>query len=134
MLSLAGRSWKVTDVDWRARVVAVTSYESGGRSRWLGSSRIVSETICRTMERIVAGAEPACQLSQRAQAALSDIRLRLPFIDSKGLPIVSSGSTRIVIWTFAGGAATASMAAGWPRKVFQSLISMTSALPFRART
>jgi ATP-dependent helicase Lhr and Lhr-like helicase len=64
------------------------------------------------MERIVAGAEPACRLSRRAQAALADIRLRLPFIDTEKLPIVSSGIGRIVIWAFAGGAATASIAAG----------------------
>ena len=111
VLSLAGRSWKVTNVDWRARVVAVVPYESGGRSRWLGSSRVMSEAICRSIERIVAGAEPACRLSRRAQAALSDIRVRLAFIDTETLPIVSSGSGRIVIWAFAGGAATASIAA-----------------------
>jgi ATP-dependent helicase Lhr and Lhr-like helicase len=111
-LSLGGRSWKITDVDWRSRVVSVVPIEGGGRSRWLGSSRAVSETIARMMERIVAGVEPACRLSLRAQATLSEIRLRLPFIDAKTLPIVSSGNGRVVIWTFAGGAATASIAAG----------------------
>jgi ATP-dependent Lhr-like helicase len=64
------------------------------------------------MERIVAGAEPACRLSRRAEAALAQIRDRLPFVDTDALPVVSSGSGRIVIWAFAGGAATASIAAG----------------------
>ncbi|WMT76291.1 DEAD/DEAH box helicase [Bradyrhizobium sp. Ash2021] len=112
VLSLAGRSWKVTNVDWRARVVTVASYESGGRSRWLGSSRVMSEAICRTMERIVAGAKPTCRLSRRAEAALAQIRNRLHFVDAETLPIVTSGNSRILIWTFAGGAATASIAAG----------------------
>jgi ATP-dependent helicase Lhr and Lhr-like helicase len=112
LLLLAGRSWKVTEVDWRARVVTVVPYESGGRSRWLGSSRAMFEAICRTMERIVAGWEPACRLSRRAEAALAQIRDRLPFVDTDVLPVVSSGSGRIVIWAFAGGAATASIAAG----------------------
>jgi ATP-dependent helicase Lhr and Lhr-like helicase len=111
VLLLAGRSWKVTEVDWRARVVGVVPYESGGRSRWLGSSRAVSEAVCRTMERIVAGSEPACRLSRRAEAALTQIRDRLPFVDMDALPVVSAGSGRIVIWAFAGGAATASIAA-----------------------
>jgi ATP-dependent Lhr-like helicase len=112
VLLLAGRSWKVTEVDWRTRAVTVIPYESGGRSRWLGSSRAMSEVICRTMERIVAGAEPACRLSRRAEVALAQIRDRLAFVDADALPLVSSGSGRIVIWAFAGGAATASIAAG----------------------
>lgn len=112
ILSLAGRSWKVTNVDWRARVVTVVSWESGGRSRWLGSSRVMSEAVCRTMERIVAGTEPTCRLSLRAQAALTQIRNRLPFVDGETLPIVSTGKSRIMMWAFAGGAATASIAAG----------------------
>jgi ATP-dependent Lhr-like helicase len=112
VLSLAGRSWKVTNVDWRTRVVTVVASESGGRSRWLGSSRVMSEAICRAMERIVAGAKPTCRLSRRAETALAQIRNRLPFVDAETLPIVSSGNSRIMIWTFAGGAATASIAAG----------------------
>jgi ATP-dependent Lhr-like helicase len=55
VLLMAARSWKVTEVDWRARVITVVAHESGGRSRWLGSSRAMSEAICRTIERIVVG-------------------------------------------------------------------------------
>jgi hypothetical protein len=64
------------------------------------------------MERIVAGTEPTCRLSLRAQAALTQIRNRLPFVDGETLPIVSTGKSRIMMWAFAGGAATASIAAG----------------------
>ena len=60
----------------------------------------------------MAGAEPACQLSHRAEAALAHIRDRLAFVDADSLPIVSDGGDRVVIWAFAGGAATASIAAG----------------------
>ncbi|MFK4511800.1 DEAD/DEAH box helicase [Bradyrhizobium daqingense] len=112
VLSLAGRSWKVTDVNWRTRFVAVVPYDSGGRSRWLGSSRAMSEAICRAIERIVVGAEPACRLSRRAEAALALIRDQLAFVNTETLPVVASANGRIVIWTFAGGAATASIAAG----------------------
>ena len=111
VLSLAGRSWKVTDVDWRTRTVGVVPHDVGGRSRWLGSSRAMSETVCRTIERIVAGGEPACRLSRRAEAELALIRDQLPFVDKATLPVVASANGRTVIWTFAGGAATASIAA-----------------------
>jgi ATP-dependent Lhr-like helicase len=112
VLSLAGRSWRVTDVNWRTRLVAVVPHDSGGRSRWLGSGRAISEATCRMMERIVAGAQPACRLSRRAEAALVLIRDQLAFVDTDTLPVVASANGRIVIWTFAGGAATASIAAG----------------------
>jgi ATP-dependent Lhr-like helicase len=112
VLSLGGRSWKVTDIDWRSRLVSVVPTEGGGRSRWLGSSRVMSEPVCRMIERIVAGAEPACRLSRRAEAALAQTRDRLAFVDATTLPVVSYGKGRVVVWTFAGGAATASIAAG----------------------
>ncbi len=112
VLSLGGRSWKVADIDWRRRAVLVVPSDKGGRSRWLGSGRVMSKAVCTMMERIVAGAEPACRLSHRAEAALAQIRDRLAFVDADSLPMVSDGGDRVVIWAFAGGAATASIAAG----------------------
>jgi ATP-dependent Lhr-like helicase len=112
VLSLGGRSWKVVDVDWRRRMVSVVHSDRGGRSRWLGSSRAMSEAVCKMMERIVAGTEPACRLSRRAEAALARIRERLAFVDGDSLPVESDGRDRVVIWAFAGGAAAASIAHG----------------------
>ena len=112
VLSLGGRSWKVADIDWRRRAVSVVPSEGGGRSRWLGIDRAVSGSICMMIERIVAGAEPSCRLSRRAEIALAQIRDRLAFVDEDSLPIVSDGRGRVVIWAFAGGAATGSIAAG----------------------
>jgi len=111
VLSLGGRSWKVVDVDWRKRTVDVVSATSAGRSRWLGSARNVAAATCRAAERIVAGAEPSCRLSRRAESALAEIRSRLPFVDAVRLPVVSDGAGRVTVWTFGGGAAASSVAA-----------------------
>jgi hypothetical protein len=70
----------------------------------------MSAAVCSMMEHIVAGAEPVCRLSRRAEAALAHIRDRLVFVDADSVPIVSDGRGRITIWAFAGGAATASIA------------------------
>jgi ATP-dependent Lhr-like helicase len=72
----------------------------------------MSQAVCAMMEEIVAGAKPACRLSRRAEAALAQIRDRLAFVDGYSLPVVSDGGGRVVIWAFAGTAATASIAAG----------------------
>ena len=90
VLSLGGRSWKVTDIDWRRRMVLVVPSVSGGRCRWIGSSRAMSAAVCAMMERIVAGAEPRCRLSRRATEALAQIRDRLAFVDGDSLPVVSA--------------------------------------------
>ena len=82
VLSLGGRSWKVVNVDWRRRAIAVVPAEGAGRSRWLGSGRRLGATVCRAAERIVAGAAPGCRLSRRAEDGLAAIRSRLPFVDA----------------------------------------------------
>jgi ATP-dependent Lhr-like helicase len=110
VLLLGGRSWKVVDVDWPRRRVSVTSADTGGRSRWLGTGRMLPYSICRAQERIIVGAEPECRLSQRATARLSDVRANWEFINGCSLPLVSDGDGKVTAWLFAGGLVSASLA------------------------
>lgn len=109
---LAGRSWRVVDVDWPRRRVAVVAVDGSGRSRWLGGGRPASFATCRAAEAILAGSDPGCALSRRADARLSELRDELPFVDGETLPVVSdaNGSTRV--WTFAGALANAAIVGG----------------------
>jgi hypothetical protein len=72
----------------------------------------MSSVVSNAVERVVAGTSPGCRLSQRAEAALEQIRAKLEFVDGGALPLVADGEGRVVIWAFAGGAATASIASG----------------------
>ena len=110
VLMLSGRSWKVVDVDWPRRRVSVVPAEGGGRSRWLGTGRLLPFSISRAEERIITGEEPGCHLSRRAAERLSEIRAGLEFIDGQSLPLVSDGVDRITVWLFAGGLVSASVA------------------------
>ncbi len=115
VLLLGGRNWTVTDVDWRRRRLSVVPAAGGGRSRWLGTGRMMPASICGAAERIVAGVAPACRLSRRAEERLGRIRDDLPFIDAMSLPVVAgpvvTGTERhVVVWPFAGGLASASIA------------------------
>lgn len=112
ILLLGGRSWKVVDVDWPRRRVAVASAESGGRSRWLGTGRILPYSVCRAQERIIVGAEPSCRLSHRAIGRLGEVRADWEFIDGHSLPLVSDGEGKVTAWLFAGGLVSASLARG----------------------
>lgn len=110
VLSLGGRSWKVTAIDWRRRRVAVLPAPGGGHTRWLGAGRMMPPAMCRAQEMLVAGAAPACRLSRRATARLEQIRDSLPFVDGDALPLVSDGHGSVTAWLFAGGLAAASIA------------------------
>jgi ATP-dependent Lhr-like helicase len=110
VLLLGGRSWKVADIDWPRRRVSVVPAEGGGRSRWVGAGRTLSFAICQAEERIVVGTEPTCHLSRRANKRLAEIRGRLVFVDGQSLPLVSDGVARTVVWHFAGGLVSATVA------------------------
>jgi ATP-dependent helicase Lhr and Lhr-like helicase len=110
VILLAGRSWRVVDVDWPRRRVSVVAAEGEGRARWLGGGRPASFAVCRAAEAVIAGAAPGCGLSRRATAKLEEVREQLPFIDGTMIPIVNNGQNIFRIWTFAGGLTNAALA------------------------
>jgi ATP-dependent helicase Lhr and Lhr-like helicase len=110
IILLAGRSWRVVDVDWPRRRVSVVAAQDDGRTRWLGSGRPASFVVCRAAESVIAGAAQGCGLSQRAASKLEEVQERLPFVDGTRIPIVNSGEDNFRIWTFAGGLANAALA------------------------
>ncbi|MCK1578692.1 DEAD/DEAH box helicase [Bradyrhizobium sp. 168] len=110
VILLAGRSWRVTDVDWPRRRVSVVAAPGDGRARWLGGGRPASYDLCRSAEAIVAGVETGCELSRRAASKLDQIREQLSFVDGTTIPVVYSGQESFRIWTFAGGLANAALA------------------------
>ena len=102
VILLAGRSWRVMDVDWPRRRVSVAAAPGEGRARWLGGGRPASYDLCRSAEAVVAGAEPGCELSRRAASKLEEIREQLSFVDGTEIPIVRpNGKDFFRIWTFA---------------------------------
>lgn len=110
ILLLGGRSWKVADIDWPRRRVSVVPVEGGGKARWLGMARMLPFSVCHAEERLIAGAEPPCQISHRASERLAIVRDRLQFVDGHSLPLVSDAIGHISAWLFAGGLVSASVA------------------------
>src|SRR5262249_44626849 len=101
VLLLGGRSWRVVDVDWPRRRLAVVPAQGEGRARWLGGGRPASFAVCRSAEAIIAGASLACALSRRATSKLGELQEQLRFVDGKTIPIVRNGADNFHIWTFA---------------------------------
>jgi hypothetical protein len=110
IILMAGRSWRVVDVDWPRRRVSVVAAEEEGRARWMGNGRPASFAVCRAAEAVVAGAALGCGLSRRATSKLEELQEQLPFVDGTRIPIVHSGQDISCIWTFAGGLTNAALA------------------------
>lgn len=102
VLSLAGRSWKVTGVDWPRRRAYVEPSEAPGRSRWSGGGAAYSPELCDAMRRILSGAEPAgVALTRRAEQRLAYLRKeRAAQVGAD--PVVLPDGARSVWWTWAG--------------------------------
>ncbi|MEH2482274.1 ATP-dependent Lhr-like helicase [Nitrobacteraceae bacterium AZCC 2146] len=120
IILLAGRSWRVTDVDWPRRIVFVVGVAGEGRARWLGSARPASYTVCRSVEAIIGGAHPGCELSRRAVTKLQEVREQLTFVEGVEIPVIDSGQGNVRIWTFAGGLTNAALAEALPAPASRS--------------
>jgi ATP-dependent Lhr-like helicase len=117
ILSLAGRSWAVTHVDWNSRTAFVEPSEVTGRSRWIGSGLALSFPLCRAIRRLLKqdAEESTLPLSRRARKRLDEIQDGFDWLPNEGTTIVRSPS-RLDWWTFGGllANATLSRALGLP--------------------
>ena len=76
MLLLAGRSWKVTHIDWHRHRCFVEPADAGGRAKWSGFGGGVSFEITRGMRAVLLGGDsPGVTLTRRAAGALDGLRL-----------------------------------------------------------
>ncbi len=106
---LGGRAWKVTSIDWSRRFAWVEPSDAAGRSRWSGGGRVLGSELCDAMRDVAAGAEvDGVTLTERARAALADIRAEFRFARSGSTSVVIE-PTRARWWTWAGARANATL-------------------------
>lgn len=103
LILLAGRSWRVTGVEWSKRIVWLEPVKEGGKARWMGGARSLSREVCQGIRAVLAeGAPTLVTLSQRSKLALQFLRDDLSI--SPGTHFISSRADDSIIrtWTFAG--------------------------------
>jgi ATP-dependent Lhr-like helicase len=112
LLLLAGRSWKVTWIDWTRRRCFVEPAERGGKARWLVPG--ISGTgyaLTRAARDVLLGADPPVALTNRARRTLAEVRDEyLPAVHPAGTVITRAGDD-VRWWTWAGYRANATLAA-----------------------
>lgn len=102
LLLLAGRSWLVNEIDWGKRTVWLEPAKEGGKARWMGSARSLSQMVCQGIRAALAnGAPPAVVLSQRAKIEFAALEEELAISpDAHFMSRLEEGQART--WTFAG--------------------------------
>lgn len=99
---LAGRTWRVTSIDWDRRFAWVEPVEAGGRSKWLGEGQPLSAPLCDAIRNVLSGEDPAgVILTDRASSGLEDLRSELRWV-RPGHTAIVTGAGDMTWWTFAG--------------------------------
>lgn len=111
LISLGGRSWTVTYIDWRRRRAYVEPSEAKAASTWPGSARPLSFALTDAMRRVVLGADPpGVELTRRAVDRLALLREEYEAtVDDQRtvLGVWRNGQNRW--WTWAGARANATL-------------------------
>lgn len=119
VLSLGGRSWAVTNIDWGRRLAHVVPTEARGRSRWLGPTVTLSPKVCAAMRGVLLGARPEAELTERAVTALEGLSGDFSWLRPSGTTLVADPEGRWRWWTFGGLRANAALASGLSRAGFE---------------
>ncbi len=110
ILLLAGRSWRVTSVDWPTRVAWVEPSSEQGKARWMGTSRALSYALCQAVKAVLCGLVPDVTWSKRALAYLQETQEELPELRLATTTVEHLGDGRVRWWTFAGIRANTTLA------------------------
>jgi ATP-dependent helicase Lhr and Lhr-like helicase len=102
-LSLGGRSWKVTHIEWDQKRAYVEAAEDPGRSRWLGSGQGLHFHLSQAIKRVLAGEGDRSVRSRRAEDRLQELREQFYWIDLDATSlVVDEDRENAAWWTFAG--------------------------------
>jgi ATP-dependent Lhr-like helicase len=99
---LAGRSWRVTAIDWKRRVAALEPSEQRGQARWIGSSGNLDWEIAQSIRMAIREGMPdIVKLSRRAMQTLEELQDEIPTA-SNPFPQEALANGRHRVWTFSG--------------------------------
>lgn len=121
LILLAGKSWRITEVDWKRRTVWLEPAKEGGKARWTGTGRTLSREIAQGILRALRqGTQGPTVISKRASLQIEQILEEVPDTGSVGTLAVTSNETGAAqLWTFAGTRANRTLA-----KQIQSLVEV----------
>ena len=112
LLLLAGKSWRITDIDWKRQTVWLEPAKEGGTARWTGSGRTLSREIAQGILRALRqGAGEHTVISKRARLEIEQAIEDLPETgNDSALSVTRNEAGAARLWTFAGTRANRTLA------------------------
>ena len=109
LVSLGGRSWEVTFIDWKRRRAYVEPSATKAVSQWPGAARPLSWALTDAMRRVLLGADPpGVALTRRAVERLAVVREEYEAaVDAQGTVLGTWRNGQNRWWTWAGARANA---------------------------
>ena len=112
LLLLAGRSWRVTHIDWKRHRCFVEPAESGGKALWMtgGTPTGRSFPMLRAMRDVLLGVDPPVAMTGRAASRLAGLREEhSSLVHPGGTLVVQDRDGEARWWTWAGYRANATL-------------------------
>ncbi len=108
LLTLAGRPWEVTFIDWKRRKAFVEPTKKGEAPRWFSMPQAQSWALADAIRRVLLGADPqGVRLTRRAISRVARVRQELgDRVWADGTVLQEDGG-RMRWWTWAGARANA---------------------------
>jgi len=104
VLSMGGRSWTVTSLDWSRREAFVVPSETKGKSQWQGGKIGMSWRFARAVHALLTNDTVSSRWTNRARAAMESLRSQYDFLRPEADAALSDRELNEVRWfTFSGG-------------------------------
>lgn len=110
--TLAGRRWRLSNVDWQRGEANVVPGERTAVAVWLGDPKIVDRMQCAEQRRIVSENTVDSRWTPRATQQIEALRLEFAGVTTEG-PLMIQNEERLRVLTFAGWHGNALLAGMW---------------------
>lgn len=127
---LAGRPWKILNVNWKAATCEVEPAEHGVYPRWFGRPTLMSRALCQAMREVLVSDEERPSWSKRARAVIATMRESHAFLRDEEMPLIEEGTGLIKWWTFAGGRANRLLAGLLERRLGDKVVPANEVIRF----
>lgn len=110
-LSMGGRSWVVTALDWNRREAFVVPASGRGKSQWLGGGLGMSYRLSRAVHGVLTNPEVSPRWSNRAMQTMESLRAEYAFLHAGQDVVLNNRQNKETRWfTFAGGVINTALA------------------------
>ena len=127
---LAGRPWRILNVNWKGGTCEVEPAEHGVYPRWYGRPTLLSRALCQAMRDVLVGEGARSWWSKRATAAIDQLRESHQFLREEPAPLTQEPDGVVKWWTFAGGRGNRLLAAALQARLGEKVTAGNEAVRF----